>query len=301
MRVKGSLKQDVFQQSAGQLISMFLRFSEMKGLSPRTVFFYKDKLGRFLAHLQDKPMNSQGVLSFLDYLRAHGNSQESLGCYYRAMGVFFRWAQTQGLLSENPMNSVHMKWRKPPLVETLSPTLLQTLMDTARKGKRNAARNTAILMLLLDTGIRPGELCSLTLKDVSLENCFLRVRGKVGERMLPLSPTTKKALIGYLRSRKPLGDAFFTIEGGEPMTVENLRRLFNRLKKQSGLGCRVYPYLFRHTAATSYLQNGADLETVRRLLGHTTYAMTQRYISLNMGDLARAQNEFSLVKQLKHR
>jgi len=69
--------------------------------------------------------------------------------------------------------------------------------------------------------------------------------------------------------------------------------------KNRTVGDLSYPYLMRHTSATSYLREGADLETVRRLLGHTSYAVIQRYLSLTPGDLARVQRKVSPVNKLK--
>lgn len=138
---------------------------------------------------------------------------------------------------------------------------------------------------------------SLTLKDY--QGDYIKVCGKTGERLLPLSRTTKRAIQAYLRSRRalPLEDALFTISGGRPLTSCALRSILRALKQKVG-SKRLYPYLFRHTSATSYLQNGADLETVRRLLGHTSYAVTQRYLSLAQEDLARVQRKTSPVNKL---
>jgi len=139
---------------------------------------------------------------------------------------------------------------------------------------------------------------SLTLSN--FQEDYIKVRGKTGERLLPISQVTKRAIQSYLRKRKapPLEEALFTTSDGRPLTKGALRSILRILKEKSQVG-RLYPYLFRHTSATSYLQNGADLETVRRLLGHTSYAVTQRYLSLTQNDLARAQRKASPVNKLR--
>lgn len=71
------------------------------------------------------------------------------------------------------------------------------------------------------------------------------------------------------------------------------------LKNKAGLKVRFWPYLLRHTSATSYLQNGGDLELVRRLLGHNSYAITKRYLSLTSADLARGQRKYSPMTGLR--
>ncbi|MCX5974454.1 MAG: tyrosine-type recombinase/integrase, partial [Coprothermobacterota bacterium] len=81
---------------------------------------------------------------------------------------------------------------------------------------------------------------------------------------------------------------------GTPLQVNNLQEIMDQLQRRTGI-LRLYPYLLRHTAASSYLAGGADLETVRHLLGHITHTITQRYVHLNQGDLTRAQRRNSPV------
>ena len=301
MRPPGFKQGSVFLTSAGQLVSLFLRFSELKGLSPRTIFYYQDKLGRFLEHQGGKsPVEKQDILSFILTLKERGNSPESINCYLRALRVFFRWAHSQELISSNPMQGIPMLRTPRLLVDALTPSDLQRVLEAIRRTGRNNLRNQAIFLLLLDTGMRPGELCSLTLEDLNLNENLVRVSGKTGERLLPISQKTRRALLSYLRVRQaPLGESsLFLSEKGEPLTLEALRHFFAALRRRTGIK-RLYPYLMRHTAATSYLREGADLETVRRLLGHTSYAVIQRYLSLTPGDLARVQRKMSPVNRLK--
>jgi integrase len=102
--------------------------------------------------------------------------------------------------------------QRPKLIAPLTTTELQRLLDLARKTKENGYCNAAILLLMLDTACRPGELCSLTLRDVLFEENLIWVNGKCGQRMLPISPSTRRALFAYLRRRKvtPGEETFFT-------------------------------------------------------------------------------------------
>ena len=301
MRATGFKQGSVFLTSAGKLVSLFLRFSELKGLSPRTIFFYQDKLERFLKLQGEKfPVEKQDILSFIGYLKEQGNSPESVNCYLRALRVFFHWAHSQELISSNPMRGIPMQKTPRLLVDTLTPSDLQRVLDAIRRARRNNLRNQAIFLLLLDTGMRPGELCSLTMEDLSLNENLVRVSGKTGERLLPFSQKTRRALLSYMRVRRPLPgeNVLFLSKKGEPLTQDALRHFFAALRRRTRIK-RLYPYLMRHTAATSYLREGADLETVRRLLGHTSYAVIQRYLNLNPADLARVQRKVSPVNMLR--
>ena len=278
-----------------------MRFSELKGLSPRTIFFYQDKLERFLKLQGEKfPVEKQDIMAFIIHLKENGNSPESVNCYMRALRVFFHWAHSQGFISTNPIQGIPMQKTPRLLVDVLTPSDLQKVLDAIKRSGRNNLRNQAIFFLLLDTGMRPGELCSLTMEDLNLSENLIRVCGKTGERLLPFSQKTRRAILSYLRVRPALPgeNGLFLSEKGEPLTRDALRHFFAALRRRTGIK-RLYPYLMRHTAATSYLREGADLETVRRLLGHTSYAVTQRYLSLTQGDLARVQRKASPVNWLR--
>jgi len=301
MRATGFKETSHFQTSAGKLVSLFLRFSELKGLSPRTIFFYQDKLERFLKLQGEKfPVEKEDIYSFIKHLKEQGNSPESVNCYMRALRVFFRWAHLQGFISSNPMQGIPMQKTPRLLVDVLAPSDLQKVLDAIKRSGRNNLRNQAIFLLLLDTGMRPGELCNLTLEDLSFSENLVRVCGKTGERLLPFSQKTRRAILSYLNVRRALPgeNNLFLSEKGEPLTRDALRHFFAALRRRTGIK-RLYPYLMRHTAATSYLREGADLETVRRLLGHTSYAVIQRYLNLNPGDLARVQRRISPVNNLR--
>jgi site-specific recombinase XerD len=252
---------------------------------------------KFLTFLDGKGLKEFDPFSYISWLRP-SNSPESINIHLRHLKVFFRWAKSQGFLKSNPLEGIPYLKIPRKLLPTLTPSALQELLDIVKKLERNSQRNQAILLLLIDVALRPGELLSLTLKD--FQGDYIRVRGKTGERFLPISQVTKRAIQAYLKKRKapPMEDALFTTSDGRPLTYCALRSIMRLLKERSQVG-RLYPYLFRHTSATSYLQNGADLETVRRLLGHTSYAVTQRYLSLTQNDLARAQRKASPVNMLR--
>jgi len=298
MRSAGTKKKGVFQTAVGSLVSLYLKQCDLRGLSPRTLAMYQEKLERFLRFLKGESLEEADIFAFVSHLKESGNGPESISIHLRSLKTFYRWAYNQGFIKTNPLTGFPGVRIPRKLLPTLTPSVLQELLEIAKKLERNSHRNQAILLLLIDAALRPGELLSLTLED--FQGDYIRVCGKTGERLLPISQVTKRAIQAYLRKRKapPSEEALFTTSDGRALTYCALRSILRLLRKRSQVG-RLYPYLFRHTSATSYLQNGADLETVRRLLGHTSYAVTQRYLSLTQNDLARAQRKASPVNRLK--
>jgi site-specific recombinase XerD len=255
-------------------------------------------LKKLLHFLKGQRLEEADFYAFISFLKESGNGPVTISIYLRSLKTFYRWAYNQGFIKSNPLAGFPAVKIPQKLLPTLTPSALQELFDITRKIQRNSRRNQALLLLLIDTALRPGELLSLTLED--FQGDYIKVRGKTGERLLPVSQVAKRAIQAYLKKRRasPLEDALFTTSDGRPLTYCALRSILRTLKEKSQVS-RLYPYLFRHTSATSYLQNGADLETVRRLLGHATYAVTQRYLSLTQGDLARAQRKASPVNKLR--
>lgn len=145
----------------------------------------------------------------------------------------------------------------------------------ARPGKRScenrrptALRDRAIVLLLLDTGIRAAELCGLAVRDADLANHRVVVMGKGRkERHIPISSRTEQALWRYKAQR------------GEP---------------RAGVA-EAHPHRFRHTFAINFLRNGGNVFALQRILGHESLEMVKRYLSLAQMDLEKAHQDASPV------
>lgn len=285
------------------ILDHYLRFCELRGLAPATLTIYQDKVGAFLAMLDpDKPPTQEDILAFVGKLRDKKTMPAGISIHLRSIKSFLRWAKSQGYYPVNCMEGLpSMVHCRPTLVQTLSPDTIQKLLNAARRLIRNKERDLCILYLMLDCALRPGELRSIRLQDVNLEYGAVKVAGKTGERIVPFTGPTKQVIVAWLRKRPPIGgqDALLLTASGEPLTKSSLRSIFRNLAKAAGLESRLFPYLLRHTAATELLRGGASMEVVRLMLGHTSYNITQRYLTLDTGDLAKAQYRASVVQRLR--
>jgi integrase/recombinase XerC/integrase/recombinase XerD len=169
------------------------------------------------------------------------------------------------------------------MIEILSDDEIGRIVQSINPDSFLGARLYAIVLVLLDTGIRASELCTLTMDNTFLTEGFLKVRGKGNkERMVPFGALTKKALLKYLHSYRPEAQSddqrelFLSIEG-TPLSYNGLALLIRRLGSNSDVP-RLHPHLFRHTFAVRYLMNGGDIMTLRLILGHTTLEVTQMYM-----------------------
>lgn len=222
--------------------------------------------------------------------------------YMVAIKVFGAWCVRRKLLAENPCSTLPYRKRVRKTVPTFfSRGELAKLFEQAR-ASMYPARNVALLSVLLDTGIRAGELCNLLVRDVDFEGGTLTVDGKTGQRVVPLSKRAGAALRAYIRSRRiaPVHEQhLFTTRDGKPFRRDHLTLTVHRWGKAAGLeGPKLGPHTLRHTFAVMYIQAGGDAFSLQRILGHESMEMTRVYVNMNMQQLSQAHARFSPLANL---
>ncbi len=285
-------------------LSGFLLSRRALNCSPQTLAFYEGNLGRFRAWLgeafpQAGPLEvrPEHVRAFLDYLlsepvRFGGRAPtarrpitaEGAHRYYRALRTFFNWLEAElGQYVEgwvNPMSRVKAPKIVPKPVPSLTQAQVQKLVEAAARAGRNRERNLAMVLILLDKGLRASELLSLTLDDWDWATGALTIRrGKGGKlRQVVLHPAANHALKAYVFRARPQTDdgRIFLGEEGEPLGYDGLRMVLRRLGEAAGIpGLRAH--LLRHTFALHWVVAGGSLHELQALLGHSSPAMSLHY------------------------
>jgi site-specific recombinase XerD len=173
-----------------------------------------------------------------------------------------------------------------------------------RPGKRRSAntrptalRDRAIILTLVDTGMRASELCNLRIYDADLRNHQITVQGKgKKERIVAISPRTAQLLWRYRSSRpdaKPTAH-LFVVRYDRPFNRTVLGRLLKRIGKRAGV-LNVHPHRFRHTFAIAFLRNGGNVYVLQRMLGHSSLDMVKRYLAIAQADVQDAHRDASPV------
>lgn len=172
-------------------------------------------------------------------------------------------------------------------------------------------RDTAILAVLLDTGLRASEVVGLTHGDVDLHIGFAVVRRKGGRRQeVPFTPETAGLIRAYIRHElgnprgiDPTTPLFLGERSiGRPMTSAALLFLIKRLAQKAGINTqltKVSPHVFRHTCAIMLLLENASEKMIKELLGHSTLHMTHQYMEISQADLKRQHSKFSPMATLR--
>lgn len=234
---------------------------------------------------------------------------------YVNLKALWAWACREGYADCNPVQAVDVPDYKQPAIEPFTKdeikAILKACQQTAewrdRPGvvaqRQTANRDTAIILVLLDTGIRASELCNLAMSDVNLGNNRLCIRHGKGnkERYVSFGKGTARAMWKYITplavDRQPTDPFFMVDDEGtpRPFTRDVLHRLIVRLGERAGLQTRCHPHRFRHTFAITYLRNDGDVFTLQEQLGHTDLTMVRRYLRLARADVAEAHRRASPV------
>lgn len=317
----------------------FLIDKRVAGCSPNTIRNYTLNLDRLQIFLDGDPnladVTAAHVRAFINHLMttrmkprgvadrpARLLSAKTIKNVHTCLCSLWTWGIAEGYAIEHAPRAVDIAKPEDPVIEPFTVEQVQALLahlshslpweripDTAtERPRQRQLRDRAIILLLLDTGIRCTELCELTLDKVDLESGSARVkskgrmnRGEGKERSVRFSGTTSRAIRRYLFERGVFDDRRHR---DAPLFTDRDDRAFHRkylAKHLLRLGQRaavvdVHAHRFRHTFAINYLRNRGDIYTLQDLLGHTTLEMVRRYLHIAQVDVEEAHRRASPVE-----
>ncbi|MGX7243437.1 tyrosine-type recombinase/integrase [Enterococcus quebecensis] len=180
--------------------------------------------------------------------------------------------------------------------------LLQSTKLTPSK-RRNLIRDTALIELLIATGIRIGEAHALNIVDYKPKSRLLLIKGKNHkERLIYISPfETNHALAEYLKAReeyKPKSNAIFLNKYGKRLSIYGIENIYSKYRDLANIAPSSTPHHLRHTFATELLSNGADIREVQELLGHSSIVTTQIYTAVSTNQKIKVLDTYNLRNKL---
>lgn len=292
-----------------ELITTYLMSCEAEGKSPNTIRSYSGSLRKFrevgaLIGLPDEieSYTLQHVYAYLAGLRATHPQATYQHRMHRETKAFFSWCQRMDFVGQNVFARVRMVRLEQKIVQPFNEEQITTLLAKTDQSTRTGSRDHAIILFLLDTGVRASECISIELDDVDWERARVRVlhgKGKK-QRWVGLGERARIALQDYVtrfRGEVP-GPIFQSSRLRAPLTRDALSQLLSRLGQQAGVE-HVHPHRFRHTFATWAIRSHAREVDVQRLLGHASLQMVQRYsATYSSAEAVEAHAAFSPVAQL---
>jgi site-specific recombinase XerD len=245
-----------------QALLLFLRYLKIRGCSSLSAV-RKDHISGFVESEQDRGMAPKTI-----HIR--------LRCLYS----FLRYLVNQEVVGADLLK-YKLRIKVPDsLPRAIDPEDIQRMLAVLRK-----PREKALILTLLRTGMRIGELLETKVVDLNLGEKHIRIfeaqKNRTG-RIVYLSSDAARALKKWLKQRKIGGDFIFSGVGGRSLSYETARVIFNNCIEKAGLAGKGYTlHSLRHTYATELLNAGMPLQCLQELLGHKTIEMTRRYARLS--------------------
>lgn len=268
------------REHADRLVWDFLEERAVSGCSPRTLAWYRQKVGRFVGWVGVDPrtVGPGEVRAFLASLQA---SPECVHGYGRALRAFYRYLVREGVLDRSPMERVRLP-RVPYRVPLgLRDDQWERFLGAIARGGFTGERNYLLFRVLLSTGLRLGEALGLRVQDYDQVRGLVRVWGKgARERVVVITDLDLRRALGRYVRRFGVREYLFPSREGGRLSGSWVNRLCHRYARAAGISERVYPHLMRHTYATRYIAEGGNAFWLQASLGHSTLAMTARYVHL---------------------
>ncbi len=287
------------------MIDQFLNYLRYeRNASPLTVQTYEESLREFESYLNlrddglslDK-VDADLIRDWMESLMDKGNTASTIDKKLSALRSFYRFSLKRKLVEKDPAHCITGPKKSKPLPQFLREGEMDELLDALEwKDDYKNVRARTILLLLYETGLRRSELTGLDDEDVDFAVGQLKVTGKRNkQRIIPFGQELAEALAGFMAIRDEQvarnSKALFLSDKGERMTGNQVYVIVHKyltavtsLKKRS-------PHVLRHTFATAMLNNGAGLESIKKLLGHESVSTTEIYAHTTFEQLKRVYKE----------
>jgi integrase/recombinase XerC len=257
--------------------------------SPHTIRSYSNDLKQFISYMDGSSSGfdpgavvTTDIRSWIVSLLDGGMSASSVHRKITCLRVFFRFLRREGVLKGDPTERVVMPKRKKRLPEFVGEESINSLLDGFKFGNDfEGIRNRMIIEMFYLTGMRRSELTGLTLSDYDRSRGTIRVLGKRNkERLIPLPDSFLHSIDNYVEERKRAdspGDWFFITDKGNKLYDKFVYNVVNRYLSMVTTIEKRSPHIIRHSFATHMLNHGADLNSIKELLGHANLSATQVY------------------------
>lgn len=265
------------------LVTRFVKYLESQGKSSFTIVAYKKDLEQFVGYLSSqeitdvREIKKEHIDGFIGKLINDNYTKKSASRKLNSIRTFFRYIKNDGIIEQNPSLDVsHPKYiQSAPRI--FSKLEYRALRDFAKE----EPRTYALVEILLQTGIKIGELAGLKNEDIKESTIHICQYGKTPARDIPLNKAVKKSIEEYIKDRpnqKNDGHLFIT-RTGHPLLIRNIRQIISRCFREVGIE-KATVNDFRNTFIAHQLKNGASVEYIAKLVGHRRLSSTERFLNV---------------------
>ena len=231
-------------------------------------------------------VNEKDLQDYIEHLREAGKSISTIARNIASWKNFFQYLMHQNVITENPARSLSAGKAEHKLPEILTNKEVELLLQQPKASDAKGTRDKAMLELMYATGIRVSELIDLNVSDVNLQSASIRCFSKNRERFIPMYPYAVTILRDYMdHVRTSLvssseNEALFVNMNGERMSRQGFWKIIKYYQNKAKIKKDITPHMLRHSFAAHLLENGADLKSVQKMLGHSDISSTLFYTQL---------------------
>ena len=259
-----------------------------RGLSKNTVDGYYRDLVAFFEYVKKpyKKIEKKDITNYIMYISKDKNSK-TVNRHIVSIRNYFKYLSRNGLISDNPCDDIVGLKMPKTVPHVLNEDEINKLLDIKCENALDY-RNKAMLELMYSSGLRVSELVDLKLKDIDLDNGYVKCFGKGNkERIVPVGELAveylKKYIYEYRDSMKKgyYTENIFLNNHGKRISRQGFFLIIKDIAKQKNIDKNITPHMLRHSFATHLLNNGADLRTIQEMLGHSSITTTQIYTNVS--------------------
>ena len=274
-------------------IEKFIQYIQFeKRFSPNTITAYRKDLSQFSYYLKTEynlaeieKSDFQMIRSWIVYMVGDSASTTTINRKLSALKSFFRYLLKEAVITESPMVKIITPKSNKRLPEFVGKENMESLFQNIEFNEEfDGIRDKLIIEMLYFTGMRLSELINLKDSDIDIQSQQIKVLGKRNkERIIPFSIVLQNSIESYLKVRKKdiiqleQNSYFFVTQKGKKIYEKLVYRTVNSYLGKVSTLRKKSPHVLRHTFATHMLNNGADLNAIKEILGHASLAATQVY------------------------
>ncbi len=288
-------------------IRLFIQDMEIRNLSNNSIKWYRNRLKKFMEVLPDDvkvpdDIRPEHIKNFiLTYRQTENWADSTVNGGLRAVRTFLNYCYNEGLIKQDIGGTIKLIKEKQKVIETFTREQIKLLLKQPDLKTFVGLRDLTILMLMIETGIRISELVGIGLYDVNWREGLILVDGKGNkQRQVPIQLTMIQQLQKYVNIRGDLDTkALFVTLYNKPVSIRHIQDQIKDYGQRAKIeNVRISPHTFRHTFAKFYIQNGGDVFTLQKILGHTTLTMVRKYVNFFDLEVKQAHKKFSPIETL---
>lgn len=319
-------KKERMEITLSTLIEYYVTSKQVKGCSKKTLIGLSSNLARFVRCLTQNghslklaDLTIHDARSYIASLQGtvtkyegHTLTPPKPGCTFSPQTVhkhvttlraFSNWLHREGYTKDPLFDLLELPKLPQIKIEVLSPEEIQQVLSCINPSTFMGARLYAMVVLMIDSGVRAGEVVGVKLGDVDWARGVFKVFGKGSkERFVPLGGTAKQLLLRYVQVFRPkparpdVDNVFLSVDG-YPLTVNAITQIMKRLARNSGI-TRLHAHLLRHTCGVQYLMVGGDTKSLQMFLGHSSPFMTHHYEQFTDEQVMAQHRKYSPIDAL---